>query len=846
MRIGAEFGRKWTACWITTYTFDPAFFGSFLLPRLGDPPLNVVVLADALKLADAWNRLDLDDLAGIQAANRSYVVHPVRVPGAFHAKTILLANAHEALLLVGSGNLGLHGVERGNEVFARFEWREGQQDGPFAVWRAWMGDLVAHVDNPLVWSRWTDLLAERAPWLVQATGTSAFITNWHTPMTDALTAGLSGPCDELWLTAPFFDSDLGALGELLRRTQPRHVVLYFGADMKVDGERLVQLLAPIEKVSIRRYEPQDFVHAKLIAWSQGDRSRILSGSANVSGPALLRAAAAGGHVNVESGTIVDLPRGALEDLFIPPGHSAVAADVEDLRELSFEAEPRAAEAAIRLIHAIREDSGMVALAYEPSAEGLLLTDGFVSVGVVGPSTAEPIPESAGPSLVWLATRDGAPVSNRVPLADARSLADMLHQRATLSDRPPELDMLDLEHPIGRLLASLHQTAVFDINDLPIVDRLMRQREESAEGEAAIADRLITEQLAQDPRLSRYRLRSGGGPRADELSWLLDQMLDQAPAPDVLRLVGGTTIERGEIEREGQKWSPDQRLAVRVSNVLHRWCLALADQRVLWHEEYEFAQVRHFEYLVAALAQIWVQPDWMPEHRLIRLLETLMGAFVRTQRSPGYLATQTEEGRGPVLAALAGGPGPSLAAALAFVALRKATPTAFFDWQPFLTPALQWGVVSADQRSSDLVASIVGAGSDPGRINERLRYVSSYEDDAHWGERRARQLGLDEVRIGKSGNPLYPVELVVDGEVTVLNDPRLVSLVRDALAYRREQGIRLRVGNDLLTIALGQPVYGRVGGAQIESGRSLDAGELEELEAEGHPFADLLLPDKSAA
>jgi hypothetical protein len=237
---------------------------------------------------------------------------------------------------------------------------------------------------------------------------------------------------------------------------------------------------------------------------------------------------------------------------------------------------------------------------------------------------------------------------------------------------------------------------------------------------------------------------------------------------------------------------------------------------------------------------------MHEHKLTRLFETLMGAFVRTQRSPGYLASLPEAGRDPVLAALVGGPGPSLAAGLAFVAIRQAKPTTFFDWQPFLTPALQWGVLSADERSSELVTSILGTRSDPGRITERLRFVSAYEDDAHWGERRAQQLGLDEVRIGMSGHPLYPVELVVDSEVPVLNDPRLVSLVRDALAYRRELGIRLRVGDDILTLALGQPVYGRIGGVQIESARSLDADWLEEIEASGHPFAELMLAGHAAA
>ena len=37
-----------TAFWATTYSVDLHLFNEYLLPRLGDPPLNVVVLADTI------------------------------------------------------------------------------------------------------------------------------------------------------------------------------------------------------------------------------------------------------------------------------------------------------------------------------------------------------------------------------------------------------------------------------------------------------------------------------------------------------------------------------------------------------------------------------------------------------------------------------------------------------------------------------------------------------------------------------------------------------------------------------------------------------------------------------
>jgi hypothetical protein len=833
MRVGSEFSRKWTACWITTYTFDPSFFGTFLLPRLGDPPLNVMVLADFQKLSEAWAQFDLDELHAVRAANRSYVLQPVQVGGAFHAKTVLLANAREGVLLVGSGNLGLHGVEQGNEVFSRFEWRDENQDAAFGAWRRWMDALVVHASDPLVSNRWSDLITVRAPWLTGIDGETGFVTNWHRPLVEALVQPYVDGCDELWATAPFYDASLGALREIIRRTRPGKVVVFVGAHTSVDGDRLRSLASELDDFSIRRYEPFDYVHAKLVACLTGSTARLLSGSANLSAPALL-SVPGDAHANVEAGSIVELPRDRAEALFVPPDHEAVEAPPDLLLQLRFRPEPELPAPAIRLESAVRDRSGRIALRYEPTVEGLELTDGRQAIPVAGPSAADEFPDDDSPRLVWLS---GPAESNRVPLADARALANALNEASQPSDRPPDLDLLDLGHPIGRLLADLHQTALFDIDDSPVTQRINRLREQETDVDEPLLERLHREQLAQDPRMARYARRSGHLATADELSWLLDQMLDRVPEPFKLRLIDGSTIEHGDAEHDGHPWSPSARLAVRVYNVLHRWSLAVADPRVRWLSD--LAPVRHFEHLVGALAQIWVQPDWLAEHRLRSLLQTLLGTFIRTERAPGYLASLPDDERATALAALADGPAPAYAAGLAYLALRSEQPASFFDWQPFLTPGLEWNVYAPDDRSSELVGNASALRPTAAQIQERLVAVSSYIDDEHWCQRRAEQLGFADVRISRSGNPLYPVDLQVKGANGLLEDPRLVSLVRDALAYRSEQGIRLRAGSDILTLSLGRPMYGLVGGADVETLDRVDSDSLGQLEASGHPFGFLL-------
>ena len=827
-QVGADFSPRWSVCWVTTYTFDPGFFATFLLPRLGERPRNVVVLADFVKLADAWAAIDPDDARDLRGANRTYLVHPVSLGGAFHPKTVLLANGKEGLLLVGSGNLGLHGMERGNEVFARFDSRDDA--APFAAWRVWISRIVDHAANPLLHGRWVRAL-ETAAWLSGAPGPSRFVTNWERPLMDQLVGGVPSPADELWLTAPFFDRDLLALRELLQRARPRRVHLFVGDRTSVQGQQLSAVLRGADAdVQIRRYEPHDFVHAKLLAVVADGRARLLSGSANLSAPALLHAVTDGGQVNAEAGTIVELQAERLEAVFIPPEHEAPIVAHEALSAYEFAADSTETVTPVQLVAAVRNDAGVVTVVSRPEGDGTSLTDGTTTLAVRGGRTDGGWPD--GSTLVWL-VGDGEPVSNRVPLADARALADALNENQAGNDRPVDLHALDDAHPLGQLLLNLHQHALLDVGEHPTVQRIERLERDDTEANAGFWERLKREQLAQDPRLDRYLRRSGTpGPRGDELSWLLDQMLDRVPAPNVLRLIGGSELDRETVEREGHRWTEDHSLAVRAYNILHRWSLAVGDPRTRWLTN--TAPVRHFELLLDALAQIWVQDEpWLAEERLRKLLHTLLGAFVRTERTVGFLCRTPDDVRDEALAELRAGPGPWLAAGLTFIALRVAPSGEFFDWQPFLVPGLDAGVFAADDRSAELVARASNLRPSARAIDARLRLAASYTDDEHWSARRAADLGVERVVLRRVKNDRYPIELDVRGAGPVLTDPRFVTLVREALTYARNAGLRLRAGPDLVTVRLAEPMYGIVEGLDVESPVRVTLEALTELEIAGH-------------
>src|SRR5581483_7961673 len=243
-------------CWATTYTFEPGFFESFLLRRLGDPPLNAVVIGDFTRLSALWQQLEPRG-SRLRAANRRYLIRGASIAGAFHAKTILLGRKDQGTLFVGSGNLGLLGVEQGREVFTRFDSTNERHLPAFRAWRVWMNDVVASINDGALRSRFANLLGQ-AEWLAGSPARSQFITNWRAPLIDGLCAGR---WSEIHITAPFFDAELRALKEVVRRTRASRIVLYLGKDASVDGKLLAEF-GRVKGQDLVAYalEPSTYVH----------------------------------------------------------------------------------------------------------------------------------------------------------------------------------------------------------------------------------------------------------------------------------------------------------------------------------------------------------------------------------------------------------------------------------------------------------------------------------------------------------------------------------------------------------------------------------------------------------
>jgi hypothetical protein len=92
-----------------------------------------------------------------------------------------------------------------------------------------------------------------------------------------------------------------------------------------------------------------------------------------------------------------------------------------------------------------------------------------------------------------------------------------------------------------------------------------------------------------------------------------------------------------------------------------------------------------------------------------------------------------------------------------------------------------------------------------------------------------------------------VTLEVSGGDATLNDAALVSLVRQALAYRRTDGAIVKLGDQIrLSVKIGEPVWARVNEETLRTPDAIDLDGLAELERHGISFASVLAPTQQVA
>lgn len=275
-----------------TFNADLPFFESRLLGSVRAVNAVVSVIADA--------RVWRPDQHAIAAAGISYHVGLVKASNAFHPKLSLVVSDRNALAVVGSGNLTLPGWATNAEVSTVFTG--GPESAPAAL--ADIRDTLASLAERGVLDSFTTervaaavkrltVFLEETP--VDDTGHRVF-ASWDGALIEHLP---QGPVDELLLSAPFLDSDSKAVRALIDRMQPSSVRLALQPGMSVfERDSLTKVFdafRPTIDIAVEAIQDNRYHHGKLIEWVVDGQRWSLTGSANLSGRALLGAAPSGNY-----------------------------------------------------------------------------------------------------------------------------------------------------------------------------------------------------------------------------------------------------------------------------------------------------------------------------------------------------------------------------------------------------------------------------------------------------------------------------------------------------------------------------------------------------------------------
>ena len=169
----------------------------------------------------------------------------------------------------------------------------------------------------------------------------------------------------------------------------------------------------------------------------------------------------------------------------------------------------------------------------------------------------------------------------------------------------------------------------------------------------------------------------------------------------------------------------------------------------------------------------------------------------------------------------------------------------FELQPALVTAIELGVMEVGERSESIVRRLVQEEATPAEIEERLIRASEYIDDEHWCRKQERDLGLERVTLTKeSFNRRFGITLSIDG--SGLDDPRIVSLVRQALVYRHVDGAVVELGPTRLSVHLDDYAFAKANGLVYQSRERITHDLLLALERQGVSWARTLEETASAA
>jgi hypothetical protein len=730
------------------------------------------------------------------------------------------------------------------------------------------------------------LTCERLPapaTVTAVTAESPLLHNLDASIADQLLARVrtraSGPVDELHVTAPFFDADADALARLVSDYQPRLIRLYLAQSTSVNGAKLRQRLESSDAtIEVSFYEPDQFVHAKLVGIVVGTRAWLLSGSANLSRAALLHAAT--GRGNIELAALAELTPDQNRRAFVPPDTTTVNRSLADLVMLSFESNDEPAAPPVVLVGAFAREDGRVEVTTDPApTSNWVLSDLRTRYALV----PGPRPETAvtdGPvagRLVEIVNGADEVVSNRAVVDDPVALARAMKstQSSLHADRPVELTAADLGSPLGAAITWLHRNLVMDVTERASATPTggVSDTEATEQSDDELWERLEREQLARDPRAGLYsriwRTHSLGSD--DPMIELLEAFGSRAPAArrdagasssilaEVIRLAHTTPDAPDSVDdaddKSSRRWRPGTRIRVRARNALRRWAAAQNDPRLIWVNP--LAPAGNFAMIATTLAHLRLDAALHPD-RVVLTADDLddlwtrwLRPFVGTGLGDGWLDRQRETSSDDLLDRVPRGL-PEVVAALVWLAIRPGPDQRrrVIELQTSIVAARRHQILRPTGETARFLSAVTGDGLSRDEIDRDLRAAEGFIDDDLWCERLAAELDLPAIRIKPSpGAQHIQVRLDVDGIEDPRLDPRVPRVVIEVRHYRGCEGVAVFAGNGSWRLVMPgeQPALflAGLGSKEVTTRTAITDDQLEALVSAAGVLADLFQVDEVA-
>lgn len=300
----------------TTYTLNLNFYEQIVAQALGRAGCaNVLIIADPDGYTGAL-QMGAKTIAGV---GRQYVCTPLlhRGKGVQHVKVALLAGTHYGRLLIGSGNLTLHGYGRNLELCSDFEFDAFQPDNItlyafHRVWQ-WITQLEGRGQLTSMASTQLDAIRQKATWLDTEVVEPPDFRVWHNqdvPIWEQLqqwraSRGLGAqPPRTLRVISPYYDKDTDTLYHVAKALPTADLQVYLGTtSTNLNGQRLAVRLAEqplaltLFDVKSQSSRPRS-LHAKAIVGIEDNGAWCMAGSANLTRPGLLESWVEGGNMEM--------------------------------------------------------------------------------------------------------------------------------------------------------------------------------------------------------------------------------------------------------------------------------------------------------------------------------------------------------------------------------------------------------------------------------------------------------------------------------------------------------------------------------------------------------------------